>query len=85
MNDPTQEALRILAFAALTLSVRVLTWLSLIGGMALFTYAVLYPSDGRTVAASLYAALIFLPSLWSERKPRQQRAPVQQYREEDAA
>lgn len=83
MNDPTQEALRILAFAALTLSVRVLTWLSLIGGMALFTYAVLYPQMDRTIAAALFAVLMFLPALWSEKKPKAK--PTVRYVEEDAA
>jgi hypothetical protein len=66
----TTEALRILGFAALTLSVRVLTWLSLIGGMGLFAYAVIYPTTDRTIAAALFAALIYLPSLWSEKKER---------------
>ena len=69
-DSMTTEALRILGFAALTLSVRVLTWLSLLGGMALFGYAVLYPTTDRTIAASLFAALMFLPALWSEKKEK---------------
>ena len=85
MNESGMDAARILAFAALTLSVRVLTWTSLLAGVALFTYAVLYPSDGRTLAASLFAALIFLPALWSEKKPRAPRAPQHAYREDEAA
>jgi hypothetical protein len=79
------DAARILAFAALTLSVRILTWISLIGGMALFTYAVLYPGDARTLAASLYALLIFLPALWSEKRERRRPPAQQHYQQEDAA
>jgi hypothetical protein len=83
----TTEALRILAFAALTLSVRVLTWIALIGGMALFGYAVLYPNQDRTFAAALFAVLIFIPALWSEkREKRAQPAPQQpRYREDSEA
>lgn len=81
MNDSMNtEALRILAFAALTLSVRVLTWIALIGGMALFGYAVLYPNQDRTFAAALFAVLIFIPALWSEkREKRAQPAPRPSY------
>jgi len=68
----TTDALKILGFAALTLSVRVLTWLALLGGMALFAYAVLYPDLQRTGAACGYALLVFLPSLWSEKKQNRQ-------------
>jgi hypothetical protein len=67
-NPTTTSALQILGFAALTLSVRVLTWLALLGGMALFAYAVLYPDLQRTGAACGYALLVFLPALWSEKK-----------------
>lgn len=73
MNADTQ-ALRILGFAALTLSVRVLTWLALLGGMGLFAYAVLYPDLQRTGAACGYALLVFLPALWSEKKQNRQSA-----------
>lgn len=83
MEDSSQQALRILAFAALTLSVRVLTWLSLVGGIALFAYAVLYPQQERTIAAALFAVLIFIPALWSERKPKVK--PTVRYVEEEAA
>lgn len=80
------EALRILAFAALTLSVRVLTWLALTGGMALFGYAVLYPNQDRTFAAALFAVLIFIPALWSEkREKRAQPAPQVRYQQESEA
>lgn len=83
----TNEALKILGFAALTLSVRVLTWLSLVGGMALFGYAVIEPSRERTIAAALFAILVYLPSLWNEKKERraQQPAPQQRYQEQEAA
>ena len=64
MND----ALKIFGFAALTLSVRVLTWFALAGGMGLFIYAVLFPDIQRTGAACGYALLVFLPALWSEKK-----------------
>ena len=87
MNDSmTTEALRILGFAALTLSVRVLTWLSLIGGMGLFAYAVVEPSRERTIAAALFAILVYLPSLWNEKKERRA-APqqIQRYQEQEAA
>ena len=77
------EALRILGFAALTLSVRVLTWLSLLGGMGLFAYAVLYPDPLRTGAACAYAILIFIPALWSEKKEK--RPPPARYTEQEAA
>ncbi len=79
------DAGRILAFAALTLSVRILTWLSTLGAMALFTYAVLFPATDRTIAAALFALLVFLPALYSEKKPRPVARPQPQYREEDAA
>ncbi len=88
MNDSmTNEALRILGFAALTLSVRVLTWISLIGGMGLFGYAVWNPQPERTLAASLFAALIFIPALWSEKRERriQQPAPQVRHYESEAA
>ena len=75
-NNPnptmTINALQVLGFAALTLSVRVLTWLALLGGMALFAYAVLYPDLQRTGAACGYALLVFLPALWSEKKQNRQ-------------
>jgi hypothetical protein len=71
----TTDALKILGFAALTLSVRVLTWLALLGGMALFAYAVLFPDLQRTGAACGYALLVFLPSLWSEKKQNRQAGP----------
>jgi hypothetical protein len=80
----TTEALRILGFAALTLSVRVLTWLSLLGGMGLFAYAVIYPTTDRTIAAALFAALIYLPSLYSE-KHKRAHPPQQRYQEQEAA
>ena len=70
MNDETSFALRILGFAALSLSVRILTWLSLAGCIALFVYAVLYPTMDRTIAAALFAMLVYLPSLWNEKKER---------------
>ncbi len=82
-DSMTTEALRILGFAALTLSVRVLTWLSLLGGMGLFAYAVIYPTTDRTIAAALFAALIYLPSLYSEKHKRAQ--PPQRYQEQEAA
>lgn len=88
MNDSmTNEALRILGFAALTLSVRVLTWCAMIGGMGLFSYAVAYPSQERTIAAALFAVLIFIPSLWSEKRERriQQPAPPVRHYESEAA
>ena len=72
MNQATTNALQILGFAALTLSVRVLTWLALLGGMALFAYSVLYPDLQRTGAACGYALLVFLPALWSEKKQNRQ-------------
>lgn len=72
MNQATTNALQILGFAALTLSVRVLTWLALLGGMGLFSYAVLYPDLQRTGAACGYALLVFLPALWSEKKQNRQ-------------
>ena len=81
----TTEALRILGFAALTLSVRVLTWLSLIGGMGLFAYAVVKPSRERTIAAALFAVLVYLPSLWNEKKERRVAQAVQRYQEQEAA
>lgn len=87
-DSTTNEALKILGFAALTLSVRILTWLSLIGGLALFGYAVLAPDHERTFAASLYAVLIFIPALWSEKRERRVPPPIQQqqrYQEQDAA
>jgi len=76
MNQATTNALQILGFAALTLSVRVLTWLALLGGMALFAYAVLYPDLQRTGAACGYALLVFLPALWSEKKQNRQSSAV---------
>jgi uncharacterized membrane protein YqjE len=84
-DSMTTEALRILAFAALTLSVRVLTWLSLIGGMSLFGYAIYEPNRERTIAAALFAVLMFIPSLWSEKKERRQPPPVQRYQDQEAA
>lgn len=87
-DSMTNEALKILGFAALALSVRVLTWVSLLGGMALFGYAVWNPSDQRTVAASLFALLVFIPSLWSEKKQRPAAQPQprqQQYQQESEA
>jgi hypothetical protein len=79
----TTEALRILGFAALTLSVRVLTWLSLIGVMAIFGYAVVFPSPDRTIAAALFAVLVFIPSLIMEKKERRAQ-PMRQYESEAA-
>ena len=70
MNENSQ-ALRILGFAALTLSVRILTWCSLVGAMALFGYAVALPSTDRTIAAALFAVLVFLPCVINERRPKQ--------------
>lgn len=82
----TTEAIKMLSFAAFALSVRVLTWLALIGGMALFGYAVLYPNQDRTVAAALFAILIFIPALWSEkREKRAQAAPQSRYQESETA
>jgi hypothetical protein len=83
-SDLMQQSLRILGFAALTLSVRVLTWLSLLGGSLLFGYAVIYPDQMRTIAASLYAVLIFIPALWSEKKekrPAQAKTFEERYQE----
>jgi lipid-A-disaccharide synthase-like uncharacterized protein len=80
----TTEALKILGFAALTLSVRVLTWFGLFGSMALFGYAVAYPDDRRIIAAALFAILVFIPSLIVERKERRAQ-PVRQYVESEAA
>jgi hypothetical protein len=81
-SDLMQQSLRILGFAALTLSVRVLTWLSLLGGLGLFGYAVVYPDENRTIAAALYAVLIFIPALWSEKKDKRsqgaQRQPIEE-------
>lgn len=87
MNDSmTNEAMKMLAFAAFTLSVRVLTWLALIGSMALFGYAVWNPNPDRTIAAALFAVLIFIPALWSEkREKRQPQQPAQRYQEQEAA
>jgi hypothetical protein len=74
----TTDPLRILAFAALTLSVRILTWLSLLGGTALFAYAVIEPTNERTIAAALYAVLVYMPSLLIERRrPVQRPRPAQ--------
>ncbi len=85
-DSGTTEALKILSFAALALSVRVLTWLALIGGMVLFGYAVLYPNQDRTFAAALFAILIFIPALWSEkREKRAQPAPQPRYQDTEAA
>jgi hypothetical protein len=84
-DSMTTEALRILGFAALTLSVRVLTWLSLLGGMALFGYAVLYPDPMRTAAACAYAVLIFIPALWSEKKTNRPPQQTVRYTEQEAA
>jgi hypothetical protein len=87
-DSMTNEALKILGFAALTLSVRVLTWLSLVGAMALFGYAVWLPSPERTLAAALFACLVFMPSLWSEKKQRPAAQPQprqQQYQQESEA
>lgn len=81
-DSMTNEAMKMLAFAAFTLSVRVLTWLSLIGGMALFGYAVVYPNQDRTFAAALFAVLIFIPALWSEKREKRAQ-PAQQPRYED--
>ena len=81
-DSMTNEALKILGFAALTLSVRVLTWIALIGGMVLFGYAVLYPNQDRTFAAALFAVLIFIPALWSEKRERRAQ-PAQQPRYHD--
>lgn len=82
----TTEAIKMLSFAALALSVRVLTWIALIGGMGLFGYAVLYPNQDRTFAAALFAILIFIPALWSEkREKRVQPSPQSRYQESEAA
>lgn len=82
----TTEAIKMLSFAAFALSVRVLTWLALLGGMALFAYAVLYPDPQRTGAACGYALLVFLPALWSEkREKRAQAAQQPRYQESEAA
>lgn len=69
------EALRILGFASLLVSMKILTWTAMLGGLGLFTYAVIQPTQERTIAASLFALLIFLPSILIERRlpPRQQR------------
>lgn len=64
------EALKVLGFAALMLSVKILTWLSLLGAFSLFLYAMVEPERERTISAALFAALVFLPSLFMERKPR---------------
>jgi lipid-A-disaccharide synthase-like uncharacterized protein len=83
MTDQMIEAMRILSFAALTLSVRVLTWLSLLGVTGLFIYAVLYPTIDRTIAAALFALLVYLPSLWTEKKERRAQ-PVRQYQQQES-
>lgn len=81
MTDQMIEAMRILSFAALTLSVRVLTWLSLFGVTGLFIYAVLYPTMERTTAAALFALLVYLPSLWTEKKERRAQS-IRQYQQQ---
>ena len=68
------EPLKILGFAALTLSVRVLTWLSLTGALGVFAYAVYEPTRERTIAAALFAILVYVPALVIEK--RSQRAPI---------
>ena len=81
MNESmTNEAIKMLTFAAFTVSVRVLTWTAMIGGTALFGYAVLNPQPERTLAASLFGALIFIPALWSEKRERPARQPAPQVR-----
>lgn len=69
-NTLMTDALKILGFAALTLSVKILTWLSMTGALSLFIYAMVEPQRERTIAAALFALLVFLPSLLMERKPR---------------
>jgi len=81
MNDSMTEALRILGFAALTLSVKILTWLSLTGAIAAFAYALIEPNRERTIVAAAYAVLVYLPSLFIERRPK----PAVVQRREEAA
>lgn len=80
--DSTVEPLRILAFAALTLSVRVLTWIALTISSTLFAVAVVYPARERTIAAALFAILIYLPSIFVEKRkttaPAKPRRPEEQ-------
>jgi len=68
---------RILAFAALTISVRILTWTTVLVGSGIFIYAVIDPNQTRTIAAATYAILIFLPSIFVEKR-RQPVRPQQQ-------
>ena len=80
----TTEALKILGFAALTLSVRVLTWFGLAGSMGLFAYAVIFPDTLRIIAAALFAVLVFIPSLVTEKKERRAQ-PIRVQVEQEAA
>jgi lipid-A-disaccharide synthase-like uncharacterized protein len=77
----TTEALKILGFAALTLSVRILTWFGLAGSMGLFAYAVIFPDTLRIISAALFAVLVFIPSLIVEKKERRAQ-PIRQYQQQ---
>lgn len=53
------------------LSVRVFAFLSLFAAIALFSWAAIEPDVGRTVAVSVYSVLVFFPSLWWTRQPKE--------------